>query len=156
MIVSATDSALLPPFPQYTAKASAYPSVKAREGMSIGVLEVFKPAFEGLVHILDYGFKTMAVASPGLSAYRIFDFRKTLLARPSSVPREAISEKIKSAFGLGQIGDFRLAGMQIQTSFLNQFADQLQRRLCFSMALAENHKIICISHHPEPCLGHRN
>ena len=46
MIEAATDSALLPPFPQYAAKTSAYPSVKAWEGANIGVLEIFKPAFD--------------------------------------------------------------------------------------------------------------
>ena len=141
MIEAATDSALFPPFSQNTAEASAYPSVKARKSANIGVFEIFKPAFEGLVHILDNGFKTMAVASPGLLAYRIFDFPKAFLAWPSGDPRKAISKKIKPGFGLGQIGDFSLAGMQTQTSFLNQLADQLQRRLCFSRTFAENHKV---------------
>ena len=155
MIVAATDSTLLPPFPQYTAKTPAYPPVKAWKGASIGVLEIFKPAFEGLVHILDYGFKTMAVASPSLPAYRLFDFRKTLLAWPSSIPREAISKKIEPGFGLRQIHGLRFFGMQSQSSFFNQFADQSQCGLGFDKAPAKNHEIICVPDHPVSRLDHR-
>lgn len=154
--MTATDSAPPPPLSQYAAKASPYPPVKAWKGSVVGVLEILKPAFEGTVHILDDGIETMTVASPGFLTNRIFDFRKTLLAWPSGVPSEAISQKIKHRFGLRQINGLRLFGMQSQSSFFNQFADQSQCGLDLGMAPAKNHKIICVPDHPISRLGHRN
>jgi hypothetical protein len=108
------------------AQSSAYPSVKSRKGASIGVFEMLKPAFDSLVNIMDYEFKTMSIASPGLEAYRLFDFRKTLFAWPSSIPGEVISKKIKPTLRLRQVGDFSFLQMQKQSFFFNQPADHRQ------------------------------
>jgi hypothetical protein len=126
---------------QDAAQPHSDPAIQRRERPAIAVLEVFKPAPQGPVHSLDDSREALAVVAPGGSTYRLFQFPKALLARPSVTPFKVKPQKVKSAF-LGGIDDLCLPRMQQQSVGLCPPRDFAQRFFRFPLSSTQNDKVI--------------
>ena len=60
MVGPSTLTPTAPTFPEYAAKAHAYPGVQRLDGIPTAVLEIFKPAIKGPIDVRDNREETMA------------------------------------------------------------------------------------------------
>src|SRR5262245_48739494 len=121
MVLSAGSAFLFMSRAQHRAQASPNPCVFGLKDVFDAMLEVFKPAPQGLVHIGDDFFHRLCSQPPRFLPYRLPKFISALLARPSIAPFEVISQEVETAF-LTSIHYARLGRMQRQSHCLRPLA----------------------------------
>jgi hypothetical protein len=138
---------------QDTAQPHAKPAVQGYMGGDVAVLEIPKPANRPAIDVLNDRPQAVAVRAMGLGSDRIFELAEALCARPPHVAFKVIAQKVESPF-LGGIYNPRLVRMQRQSCFSSPLPHPFKRFFSFSLALAQNHEVVGISHHLDPLPFH--
>src|SRR5215470_5085195 len=151
MIPASTSTVASLSVSQDTAQPHADPVIECRERVAMAVLEVFEPAHQRLVDVGDDVLKTVAVGAPGLAMNRVFELLQAFRTRPPRTRLEVISQEVKAA-RLGGVHDPRLGRMPSQPSLCRPLLHPCPRLAGFRFATAQNHEVVCVSHHLEIAL----
>ena len=130
---------------QNTAQAHPDPAVHGREGCKMTVFEIFKPAAQHAIDFLDDRLQAVTVIALGHNPDCILELAEALLTRPTHAAFKVVSQKIESSF-LGGIDNPCLVWMQLQSYFRSPLQHLIKRFFGICLALAQNHKIVCVSH----------
>jgi hypothetical protein len=139
---------------QDRAQSAADKLVEHNKGTRIGVLEVTEPASERRIKIGDDTRKAIPARTLRLLPDRLLEAGEALLANKAIASFEPVAEEFESFPGLPAVADMRLLGMHTQAVFCDPSADFRQGRIGFLAALAQDHEVIRITHHPIPTRRH--
>ena len=128
-----------PTFPEYAAKAHAYPGVQRLEGIPTAVLEILKPALKGPIDVRDNREETMAISTPGLVTDRIPEFLQTLGPRPAHAPFKMITQKVESAAN-GRIDNAGFGRVQSKTRLGRPLLNHRQSKKGLRFRATQNNK----------------
>ena len=154
MVSASADSLQFMPLSQDTPQPPPYPTVQARKGPLIAMLEVPKPASEGSIDILDDPFHAVPITPLCLSVDRVFELLQAFLAGPSRTPFKMIPKEVKSFTGRLGIDHSGLLRMQGQSPFPGQGGHLAFCLFRFCSTSAENNKVVRIANHVVACLFH--
>ena len=147
MIVASTDPVKTHPLAQNTAKAPPHPFVYDRKGPFAAMLEVLEPALQRAVDLHDDHGQALPVAALGFGTDSILELAHTFLTRPSSAPREVVSKKIESFFGMHHIHQPGLFRVQGKPACCDQLTNEVKSPAGFGLTATQDHEIVRISNH---------
>src|SRR5512134_3582721 len=141
-------------FAQDAPNPSPHPAILGAKGRGIAVLEISKPSLQSPVEIFDNDLQAMSVGAPRLDSDRVSKFPEALLPWPFLALFEVVAQKVEAPW-LGGVHNPRLDWMQPQSGLLGPLPHLLQGVLGFPLAPRQDHKVIGIAHHLDPCRRHR-
>ena len=156
IIESSTDSLSMRAPAQDTPKTPAYPLIHGRKGPLVTVLEILKPAAKALIDICDNGLQAVAIPAWRLGSKDLLDLAQALLAGPTPIPLEVISQKIKSFSGNRDVYQTGLFRMEAKSAPPDQLAQKVQSPLGFPFAATQDDQIVGVADHLQACPGHRH
>ena len=139
MVGPSTLTPTAPTFPEYAAKAHAYPGVQRLEGIPTAVLEIFKPTPEGPIDVQDNREETMAISTPGLVTDRVFEFLLALSPGPAHAPLKVITQKVETADN-GRIDNAGFSRVQSKTRLGRPALNHVQSNESLSFCATQNDK----------------
>jgi len=138
---------------QEIAQPPADPAVKRSERRAMAVLEVFKPAAQRRVEVLDDLGQAVSRCAFGRRPDRILELLQTLGARPATAGREPVAQEVEAVFrGVDQP---RLGRMQAQAGVRRPVLHCRQGCGRLLRTPAQHHKVVRISHHLKALRGHQ-
>src|SRR5919198_5515710 len=114
MVCSSSPSAQLETFAENTAQPHSHPFVLRLERGLVAMFEIFKPASQRAVHILNSNLQGAPVRAPGFPANGVPQLLNALGARPSIAPLKVIAQKVEATSD-GRIHEASLLRMQGQS-----------------------------------------
>ncbi len=146
MICSSASTAAAAAFPQNAAEAATKPLIDILVDIPIAaVLKVAEPAAKRLVHLNDHALQRFPGRASGLGAKTVFQFLKTLSARPVFLASKFISQKRK-ALRAG-IHNPCLGRMQSETGISHPRLNHHQSRIGRFTGATQHHKVVCVTNH---------
>src|SRR6266700_8001255 len=122
--------------------------VEPLEGEGMGMFEVGKPAFQHRVEVLDDARETLPARSSRPRPDVVLEAVQALLADPTPSGFEPVAEELEPLPGLPVVADMRLVRMQTQAVVQDPGSDCCQGGISLLVALAQDHKVVRITHHP--------
>src|SRR5688572_8259834 len=121
MVPPSCTSAKFVPFAQDAPQPLAYPLVQRFERRPVAMLEVFHPAPQATVYVVDDVLHRVRALAGGLDPEGVLQSVQALLARPAVAAFEVVAQKIKTSRLTG-IDDAGLGRMQAQPCLLHPLA----------------------------------
>jgi hypothetical protein len=140
--------------PEDAPQSHAHPLIDRTERGLPTVLEVFKPAAEESIQVVDNDREALPVDASRFLTHRVFELLQAFLPRQLVAPLEVIAEKVKAARVL-HIHEMRFLGMQPQARRLRPALHEAQRLRRLLCRATQDDKVVGVSHHLEARRGHR-
>ncbi len=93
---SSTPSAFAESPSEDAPQSHADPPIDGDKRGHAAVFEIFKPAAQGSIEVVDDDREAVPVGASGFLTHRVFELLQTFLARQTKVALEVIAEKVKS------------------------------------------------------------
>src|ERR1700731_5323253 len=146
--LTASEAGTLVLLAQERAQPSADELVEHDKGAGMCVLKVAEPATQRPIEVSDDAREAVAARASRLHPDAVLEAGQALLADQTPTGFEPIAEEVEAFPGIPAIADMGLVRMQTQAVVVDEGTNLRQGGLGLFAALAENHEVVRIAHHP--------